>query len=138
MWTFIIGFLIGGLIFGGLGFVIGNSKSNKVKDKDNKDQNSESNYIRRGIFVNEYSSGIGINKKSFEVQFELGELESTSTKSKVEVISMSASKSEFNNESTKKTLSGMINYTWLSSSDIEWIDDTSKNRNDKIDQILGK
>jgi len=27
---------------------------------------------------------------------------------------MSASKSEFNNESTKKTLSGMINYTWLS------------------------
>ncbi len=88
MWTFIIGFLIGGLIFGGLGFVIGSSKSNKVKDKDNKDQNSESNYIRRGILVNEYSSGIGINKKSFEVQFELGELESTSTKSKVEVISI--------------------------------------------------
>ncbi len=51
---------------------------------------------------------------------------------------MSASKSEFNIESAKKTLSRMINYTWLSSSDIEWIDDTSKNRNDKINQILGK
>lgn len=131
MWTFIIGFLVGGLVFGVLGFLVGNSKSEDTKTKEPK-------YTRRGIWTNDYSIGSGDKRKSLEVQFELGELESTSTKSKVEVISMSASKSEFNNESTKKTLSGMINYTWLSSSDIEWIDDISKNRNDKIDQILGK
>jgi len=131
MWTFIIGFLVGGLVFGVLGFLVGNSKSEDTKTKEPK-------YTRRGIWTNDYSIGSGDKRKSLEVQFELGELESTSTKSKVQVISMSVSKSEFNNESTKKTLSGMINYTWLSSSDIEWIDDTSKNRNDKIDQILGK
>ena len=127
MWTFIVGFLIGGLIFGILGFFIGNQKEQK-----------ETEYIRRGIWVNGYSGGSGENRKKFEVQFELGEVECTSTKSKVEVISMVSSRSEYNDDSTRKKIAEMVNNTWMSSSDIEWIDDTSKMRNDKIDQILGK
>lgn len=35
-------------------------------------------------------------------------------------------------------ISEMVDNTWMLSTDIEWIDDTSKMRNDKIDQILGK
>lgn len=137
MWIF-VAFLVGGLIFGILGFAIGNSKSNSKSDsketKENKERVKE--YTRRGIWSNGYSMGNGENKRSFDVQFELGELESTSTKSKVEVISMVASRSECNDNQTKQKLAEMVNYTWMLSSDIEWIDDTTKMRNDKIDQIL--
>lgn len=131
----IIGFILTALFFGGLGFVFGkkavsNSEGTKLPKSNKVD------YIRRGIWSNGYSSQGSYGKDSFDVQFELGELESTSTKSKVFVISMVASKSEFNNDNTKQRLSEMVNNTWMLSSDIEWIDDTSKMRNDKIDQIL--
>ena len=137
MWTFIIGFLIGGLIFGVLGFLVGNSKSEDTKTKEpTKSKTKEPNYNRRGIWTNGYSGGSGENKKKFEVQFELGEVECTSTKSKVEVISMVSSCSEYNDDLTRKKISEMVNNTWMLSTDIEWIDETSKMRNDKIDQIL--
>lgn len=137
MWTFIIGFLIGGLIFGVLGFVVGNSKSEDTKNTKTKlPSKSNKEYNRRGIWTNGYSGGAGENKKKFEVQFELGEVESTSNKSKVEVISMASSCSEYNDDLTRKKISEMVNNTWMLSSDIEWIDETSKMRNDKIDQIL--
>lgn len=137
MWTFIIGFLIGGLIFAVLGFLVGNSKS----EETTKSKNKESNYIRRGIWTNGYSTfhsagGSSKNNDKFKVQFELGEVESTSTKSKVEVISMVSSRSEFNDDSTKEKIGNMVNNTWIESSDIEWIEDTAKLRNSKIDQIL--
>lgn len=140
MWAFIGGLLIGGLIFGILGFAIGNSKSEDTKTKETKETNKSNTkeYQRRGIWTNGYSGGTGDKKKSFEVQFELGELECTSTKSKVEVISMVSSRSEYNDDSTRKKIAEMVNNTWMLSTDIEWIDDTSKMRNDKIDQILGK
>jgi hypothetical protein len=134
MWTFIIGFLIGGLIFGIIGFLIGNQK----EEKERETKKEEPNYIRRGIWSNGYSGVSGENKKKFEVQFELGEIESTSTKSKVVVISLVSSRSEYNDAVTKKRLSEMVDNTWMLSTDIEWIDETSKMRNDKIDQILGK
>ena len=133
MWTFIIGFLVGGLVFGVLGFLVGNSKEEK---KETESKKEEPNYIRRGIWSNGYSGGSGENKKKFEVQFELGEIESTSTKSKVVVISLVSSRSEYNDGATKKRLSEMVDNTWMLSTDIEWIDETSKMRNDKIDQIL--
>jgi hypothetical protein len=90
-------------------------------------------YIRRGIMTNPYSSD-GV---SFDVQFELGELEATSIKSKVNVISAVASKSQFNDDSTKKKLSEMVDNTWIESDRIEWIENIAQKRNDKIDQILG-
>jgi hypothetical protein len=132
-WTFIVGFLIGGLIFGIIGFLIGNQKE---EEKETKTKKEEPNYIRRGIWSNGYSGGSGENKKKFEVQFELGEIESTSTKSKVVVISLVSSRSEYNDAVTKKRLSEMVDNTWMLSTDIGWIDETSKMRNDKIDQIL--
>ena len=117
-----------------IGFILGmgstclyfslNSKDKKVKDK----------FLRRGIFTNTYTT---VGGKSFDVQFELGELEKTSTRSKVEIISMTADQSEFNNDLTKKRINDMVNNTWIKSEGIEWIeDDLAKKRNDKIEQIL--
>jgi hypothetical protein len=95
-----------------------------------KDKN---NFIRRGIWTNSYTSG----KESFNVQFELGELEATTKKSKVKVISITASQSKYNNISTKLKLKEMVNLTWINSNEIEWIEeDLAKKRNDIIDKIL--
>lgn len=127
----IVGFILGILVT--LLVTISKERNKVTKEEENKNV-----YIRRGIWTNEYSSGVGINKNKFEVQYELGELEATATKSKVEIISSAASKSAYNDDSTKNTLSKMVNHTWILSSEIEWIEDTAKNRNDKIDQLLGK
>lgn len=113
-----------------IGFIVGVSSTclyflSKVKDK----------FLRRGIFTNTYSIG----NKSFQVQFELGELEKTSTKSKVKIISMTADQSMFNTDLTKKSISNMLNNTWINSDRIEYIeDDLAKKRNSKIEQILKK
>ncbi len=126
MLEFILGLVIGGLLFGFLGFKLGTKEEEKVEK-----------YIRRGIWTNSYTvSNGGISKKSFDVQFELGEIESTKDRSKVEVISMVSSSSEYNDVITHKKLSIMVNNTWMLSSDIDWIDDKSKIRNDKINKIL--
>lgn len=105
-------------------YFLSNSKDKKVKEK----------FLRRGIFTNTYTT---VDGKSFNVQFELGELEKTSARSKVEIISMTADQSEFNNDLTKKRINDMVNNTWIKSEGIEWIeDDLAKKRNDKIEQIL--
>ena len=105
-------------------YFLSNSKDKKVKEK----------FLRRGIFTNTYTT---VGGKSFDVQFELGELEKTSARSKVEIISMTADQSEFNTDLTKKRIHGMVNNTWIKSEVIEWIeDDLAKKRNDKIEQIL--
>jgi hypothetical protein len=105
-------------------YFLSNSKGKKVKEK----------FLRRGIFTNTYTT---VGGTSFDVQFELGELEKTSVRSKVQVISMTADQSEFNTDLTKDRIKGMINNTWLKSEGIEWIeDDLAKKRNDKIEQIL--
>ena len=131
----VIGILVG-FILGILGTLL--VTISKEKDKAEKEEEKKNIYIRRGIWTNEYSSGVGTDRKKFEVQYELGELESTATKSKVEIISSAASKSAFNDDSTKIALHKMVNHTWILSSEIEWIEDTAKTRNDKIDQLLGK
>ena len=121
-----LGILIGLIL--GVGstclYFLSNSKDNKVKDK----------FLRRGILTSSYTT---VDGRSFSVQFELGELEKTSTRSKVEVISMTADQSEFNTDLTKKRIHGMVDNTWIKSEGIEWIeDDLAKKRNDKIEQIL--
>jgi hypothetical protein len=105
-------------------YFLSKSKDKKVKEK----------FLRRGIWTNTYTT---VGGKSFDVQFELGELEKTSERSKVEVISMTANQSEFNTDLTKKRIGDMVNNTWLKSEGIEWVeDDLAKKRNDKIEQIL--
>jgi hypothetical protein len=103
-------------------YFLSNSKDKKVKDK----------FLRRGIWT--YTT---VGGKSFDVQFELGELEKTSVRSKIEVISSVADQSEFNTDLTRDRIKGMVNHTWVHSDKIEWIeDDVATRRNNKIEQIL--
>lgn len=125
-----------GMCLGALGFKFYNILSSKIKANELKNSKT---YLRRGIWENEYyvsPQGLTVNKEDFIVQFELGEVESTGVKSKVEVISMSVRKSQFNTDSTFDKIKGMVNGTWMLSSEIEWIDDKAKERNSRIDDIL--
>lgn len=131
----VVGICLG--VIGSVFYTMSNTNTKPVKEPE-----SPKAYIRRGIWENEYSCQTTnqtygeISKESFTVQFELGELESTGTKSKVEVIRMSCKRSQFNTESTFTKIKSMVNETWMFSSEIEWIDDRSKERNSKIDNIL--
>lgn len=135
MVTLILGIIVG-ICLGVIGSVFYTMSNTNTKPM--KEPESPKVYIRRGIWENEYSvrNQDLEGKEDFTVQFELGELESTGSKSKVEIISMSAKKSRFNNENTYNNIKGMVNGTWMLSSEIDWIDDRSKERNSKIDNIL--
>lgn len=125
-----------GMCLGALGFKFYNICA-KIKKNELKNVKT---YLRRGIWENEYYvvlKELAIdNEEEFIVQFELGEVESTGVKSKVEVISMSVRKSQFNTETTFNKIKDMVNGTWMLSSEIEWIDDKAKERNSRIDDIL--
>lgn len=112
------------------GFFIGRQF---LKGKGNK----EKEFSRRGILDRKFdvSSRFG-SVDTIEVQFEIGELEATDTKSKVKVISLTANKSEYNNTS-KSSIRNLIDNTWIQSSDIDWIKEPiSETRNKKIDKLL--
>jgi hypothetical protein len=91
-------------------------------------------YLRRGIYTNSYSVyKLGLVTGIVEVQFEIGELEKTSDKSKVHVINVSASKTDSNKESLKS----IIHNSWIESTKIEWIEDSiEKIREEKLNKIL--
>ena len=96
----------------------------------------KSKYIRRGIYSRKFTVITNGNSESVEVQFELGEVESTSCMSKVEVVSQVSSMSKYNTESQKKEFESLVGNSWIGSSEIDWIVDISTERNNKIDKIL--
>jgi len=109
-------------------------KINKQKQKTKKPK-----YLRRGIYTNSYTiSNSGVHTGSVDVQFEIGELEKTSNKSKVEVINISTSNAEYNREGpSRDRLVSMINISWIDSNLIEWIEDPiQKIRDEKLNEIL--
>ena len=100
-------------------------------------KDKESSYLRRGLIKGDYVITDPLSTDKINVQFEVGELESTDTRSKVVVISLVTDNSLYNqSEIEKKKLSSMIDMSWVKSSDIEWITSTSDSRNKKIDEIL--
>ena len=115
-----------------MGFFLGCGVTLYVK-KDTK-----SKYLRRGIYDHQFeATDLLDNKTKIDVQFEVGELEKTSTKSKIEVISVTPNMSEYSTDTYKSRLKSLINHTWISSSDFDWIeDDLAQKRNSKIDEIL--
>lgn len=131
MLSFLGGILVGLIISLLIGLIL-------VKiDRNNK---KKVKYIRRGIYSTSYSTTSDTTHKKivFDVQFEIGELESTTSKSKVEVIHCTTSSSDFNSYAFREKISKMVNNTWVLSTEIEWISDLAKVRGDKLDQILGK
>lgn len=123
-----LGILIGIII--GIGTVLFVNILIFFKDK-------ESSYLRRGLIRGDYVITDPLSTDKINVQFEVGELESTDTRSKVVVISLVTDNSLYNqSEIEKKKLSSMIDMSWVKSSDIEWITSSSDSRNKKIDEIL--
>jgi len=95
-------------------------------------------YIRRGILnkefrINDNTSGV---KSTVHVQYEIGELESTDKLSKVEVIILTPSQSEYLTDFYKKKFTDLIDKSWIESANINWITTTADVRNKKIEQIL--
>jgi hypothetical protein len=128
---FIIGFVIG--MIPTIWFI----RKDILKKKDEKLRPIKPKYIRRGILTNGYSiSNQGVKLYEVDVQFEIGELESTDNLSKVEVISCVVSQSKSNTPKDRKDFSDMINNSWIDNKDIKWITTLASKRNDKIDNIL--
>ena len=123
-----LGILIGFILGLPIGFIKWKKKPAPVVEK----------YSRRGLLSKEFSveDNLTGRKSTVECNFEIGELESTDTLSKVEVIFVQSNKSEYNSEHNKKRLTEMVDKTWVNSKDIVWITTTAQVRNKKIDEIL--
>ena len=123
-----LGILIGFILGLPIGFIKWKKKSTPVVEK----------YSRRGLLQKNFSvtDNITNRKNTVDVQYEIGELESTDKLSKIEVIVLKADQSEYNSEYNKKRLLDMVDKTWVSSDDITWITTAADKRNKKIDEIL--
>jgi len=108
-----------------------------IGKKLNKKSIEGSKFSRRGILNRKFdvSNRFG-TLDTIEVQFEIVELESTDTKSKVKVLALTANKSEYNNHS-QSAIKTLIDNTWIENSDVDWIKEPiSETRNKKIDELL--
>ena len=117
-----------------IGIIIGVLFTITLANIANKEEKVDiEKYIRRGLLQKNFTTNLN---GSVDVMYEIGELESTGSLSKIEVIELKADTSEYNSEFQKKRLTEMIDKSWVNSKDITWITTTSETRNKKIDQIL--
>ena len=124
----LIGILIGFILGLPIGFIKWKKKTIPLVEK----------YSRRGLLQKNFSvtDNLTTRTKSVDVQYEIGELESTDKLSKIEVIELKADQSEYNTDFNKKKLLNMVDKTWVGSDDITWITTAADKRNKKIDEIL--
>lgn len=110
----------------------------RAKKRDKKSPNLEKTYLRKGLYTNEYSvTKGGVVVKDIMVNFELGEIERSGTKSKVIVLNLKCNNSEYNNSYQKDKIKSMIEDSWIDSKEIDWIEqDLAQVREEKINQIL--
>lgn len=110
----------------------------RTKKRDKKSPNLEKTYLRKGLYTNEYSvTQGGVVVKDIMVNFELGEIERSATKSKVKVLNLNCNNSEYNNSYQKDRIKSMIEDSWIDSKEIDWIEqDLAQVREEKINQIL--
>ena len=124
----LIGILIGFILGLPIGFIKWKKKTVPVVEK----------YSRRGLLHKNFSitSELTTRTKGVDVQYEIGELESTDKLSKIEVIEIKSNQSEYNTDYNKKRLIDMVDKAWVISSEITWITTAADKRNKKIDEIL--
>jgi hypothetical protein len=123
-----LGILIGFILGLPIGFIKWKKKTEPIVEK----------YSRRGLLQKNFSvtDNLTNRKNTVDVQYEIGELESTDKLSKIEVIELKSDQSEFNTDFNKKRLTDMVDKSWINSSDITWITTAADKRNKKIDEIL--
>lgn len=117
----VLGFIIGLVFFTLFGYFLDKKKNKK-----------ESSLLKRGLYTNRYSVDNDSND-SFEAVFEVSEIESTDTLSKVKVISVKTSRSTYLKNNNLKE---MVDNSWIDTSKIMWITSKSQIRNSKIDEII--
>ena len=82
-------------------------------------------------------STMGTPNGTFEVQFEVGELERTDKKSKVETINCIPSGTKHSDANTIEKVKKLVDKSWIDSSDIEWITESiSDKREEKLEKLL--
>jgi len=115
-----------------IGFIFG------VMTRFIKSSEKKSKYIRRGIMIRQYQvSTMGTPNGTFEVQFEVGELERTDKKSKVETINCIPSGTQHSDTNTIEKVKKLVDKSWIDSSDIEWITESiSDKREEKLEKLL--
>lgn len=121
-------------------FILGCMFGSKMESSSKTEENEKIDPSkRRGIYKHSLSHTNGYGtKKDFDVDYEILELEKTSTKSKIKVISYTTNSSEFNMKGTfKEKVIDMVEGKWMESNKIEWIEDLDKlKRKEKLDNIL--
>lgn len=127
-------YFIGGFFIG----CIGHTLFLRLKSKYNKSAKPDKNYFRKGLYTHEYTVTRGVDKVAdIVVNFELGEIEKSGAKSKVIVLDLKSSNSEYNDTIQKNKIKSMIENSWIDSKEIDWIEqDLAQVREQKIDQIL--
>lgn len=90
---------------------------------------------RKGLYEQSYKKGDG---DIIDVQFEVVEIERSDKRSKIKVLSLTASKNEYNKKGLKQSsLISMVDNSWVDCDNIEWIiKPVVDQRNDKINEIL--
>lgn len=126
MLGFIIGLIVG--LIPSIIYFIKNRKSETTPPVEK--------YLRRGIYNLSFNVTRGDWIAVADIQYEVGEVESTDDMSKVEVISLISNQGRLNTPDEKKTFANQINNSWVNSSEIKWINTRTSDRNRKIDEIL--
>lgn len=121
-------FTLFAILFIFIGYIICYFHIGKGKNENTK---------RKGLLSRTYTIGDPSSNRSLDVEFEVMEIESTDTKTKVKVVGSFASNSEYNTGTSKDKLIKMIDGSWVPTNDISWIEkSTSQKRDDKINELL--
>lgn len=104
--------------------------------KDKINSKKEPKFLRRGIFTSICTLTRNLEKSDITIQYELGEVERTKDKSKVNVINFTVINSTEAKDMDNK-IKALIENSWILSTEIEWIeDDITTQRDKKLQEIL--
>ena len=72
-----------------------------------------------------------------DVEFEVGEMESSHKKSKIKILSIWVSQSKHDCEDHREKIKSMIDETWVDKNDVEWLEKSiDVEREEKLKKIL--
>lgn len=109
-----------------------------IKRKTKKSKPTEPIYSRKGLHRRSFTVTNVLGEKStMDVEFEIGEVESSSKKSKVKILATWISQSQHDNADNRAKIKSMVDETWIDKSDVEWLDRSiDDEREEKLKKIL--
>ena len=109
-----------------------------IKRKIKKSKSTEPIYLRKGLHRRSFTvTTILGEKSSMDVEFEVGEIESSSKKSKIKILKTWIAQSQHDNDDHREKIKSMVDETWVNKNDVEWLDRTiDVEREEKLKKIL--